>query len=132
MQANELTHKPIENERLANTRGVGQNAHECDWKEVMTRSELIDLMADGQSQLSAKDVELAVKLLIDHMSETLSSGQRIEIRGFGSFSLHYREPREGRNPRTGDTVALRGKHVPHFKPGKELRERVNRAVKSGF
>lgn len=132
MQANKLTHKPIENERLANTRGVGQNARECDWKEVMTRSELIDLMADGQSQLSAKDVELAVKLLIDHMSETLSSGQRIEIRGFGSFSLHYREPREGRNPRTGDTVALRGKHVPHFKPGKELRERVNRAVKSGF
>ena len=98
----------------------------------MTRSELIDLMADGQSQLSAKDVELAVKLLIDHMAETLSSGERIEIRGFGSFSLHYREPRQGRNPRTGDTVALRGKHVPHFKPGKELRERVNRAVKSGF
>ena len=56
----------------------------------MTRSELIDLMADGQSQLSAKDVELAVKLLIDHMAETLSSGERIEIRGFGSFSLHYR------------------------------------------
>ena len=62
----------------------------------MTRSELIDLMAEGQSQLSAKDVELAVKLLIDHMAETLSSGQRIEIRGFGSFSLHYREPRLGR------------------------------------
>ena len=98
----------------------------------MTRSELIDLMADGQSQLSTKDVELAVKLLIDHMAETLSSGERIEIRGFGSFSLHYREARQGRNPRTGDTVALRGKHVPHFKPGKELRERVNRAVKSGF
>ena len=98
----------------------------------MTRSELIDLMAESQSQLSAKDVELAVKLLIDHMAETLSSGQRIEIRGFGSFSLHYREPRQGRNPRTGDAVDLRGKHVPHFKPGKELRERVNRAVKSGF
>ncbi len=78
----------------------------------MTRSELIDLMADGQSQLSAKDVELAVKLLIDHMAETLSSGQRIEIRGFGSFSLHYREPRQGRNPRTGDAVSLKGKHVP--------------------
>ena len=84
----------------------------------MTRSELIDLMADGQSQLSATDVERAVKRLIDHMAETLSSGERIEIRGFGSFSLHYREPRQGRNPRTGDTVALRGKHVPHFKPGK--------------
>ena len=89
-------------------------------------------MADSQNQLSTKDVELAVKLLIDHMSETLSAGQRIEIRGFGSFSLHYREPRQGRNPRTGDAVELRGKHVPHFKPGKELRERVNRAVKTGF
>ena len=98
----------------------------------MTRSELIDLMADSQQQLSTKDVELAVKLLIDHMSETLSTGQRIEIRGFGSFSLHYREPRQGRNPRTGDAVELRGKHVPHFKPGKELRERVNRSVKTGF
>lgn len=98
----------------------------------MTRSELIDLMADSQNQLSTKDVELAVKLLIDHMSETLSAGQRIEIRGFGSFSLHYREPRQGRNPRTGDAVELSGKHVPHFKPGKELRERVNRSVKTGF
>ena len=98
----------------------------------MTRSELIDLMAGSQNQLSTKDVELAVKLLIDHMSETLSAGQRIEIRGFGSFSLHYREPRQGRNPRTGDAVELRGKHVPHFKPGKELRERVNRSVKTGF
>ena len=98
----------------------------------MTRSELIELMADGQHQLSVKDVELAVKLLIDHMAETLSSGQRIEIRGFGSFSLHYREPRQGHNPRTGDAVALRGKHVPHFKPGKELRDRVNRSIKSGF
>ena len=98
----------------------------------MTRSELIDLMADSQHQLSTKDVELAVKLLIDHMSETLSTGQRIEIRGFGSFSLHYREPRQGRNPRTGDAVELRGKHVPPFKPGKELRERVNRSVKTGF
>ena len=98
----------------------------------MTRSELIDLMADSQNQLSTKDVELAVKLLIHHMSETLSAGQRIEIRGFGSFSLHYREPRQGRNPRTGDAVELRGKHVPHFKPGKELRERVNRSVKTGF
>lgn len=98
----------------------------------MTRSELIDLMADSQNQLSIKDVELAVKLLIDHMSETLSVGQRIEIRGFGSFSLHYREPRQGRNPRTGDAVELRGKHVPHFKPGKELRERVNRSIKTGF
>ena len=98
----------------------------------MTKSELIEIIAAKQSQLSVKDVELAVKTLIEQMSETLASGDRIEIRGFGSFSLHYREPRLGRNPRTGDAVDLRGKHVPHFKPGKELRERVNRAVKSGF
>ena len=98
----------------------------------MTRSELIELIASQQSKLSTKDVELAVKLMIDHMAETLSSGERIEIRGFGSFSLHYREPRQGRNPKTGDSVALEGKHVPHFKPGKELRERVNRSLKAGF
>ena len=98
----------------------------------MTRSELIELIASQQSQLSTKDVELAVKLMIDHMAETLSSGERIEIRGFGSFSLHYREPRQGRNPKTGDSVELEGKHVPHFKLGKELRERVNRSLKAGF
>jgi integration host factor subunit beta len=98
----------------------------------MTRSELIELIASQQSQLSTKDVELAVKLMIEHMAETLSSGERIEIRGFGSFSLHYREPRQGRNPKTGDSVDLEGKHVPHFKPGKELRERVNRSLKAGF
>ena len=91
----------------------------------MTRSELIEEMAGKQTQLSLKDVELAVKLMIDHMAETLASGERIEIRGFGSFSLHYREPRQGRNPKTGDSVKLSGKYVPHFKPGKELRERVN-------
>ncbi|MCH1492623.1 MAG: integration host factor subunit beta [Luminiphilus sp.] len=98
----------------------------------MTRSELIELMASKQTQLSAKDVELAVKLMIDHMAETLAGGERIEIRGFGSFSLHYREPRRGRNPKTGDSVELDGKHVPHFKAGKELRERVNRSLKVGF
>ena len=98
----------------------------------MTRSELIKQMADGQTQLSEKDVESAVKLMIDHMAETLAGGERIEIRGFGSFSLHYREPRRGRNPKTGDSVELDGKHVPHFKAGKELRERVNRSLKAGF
>ncbi len=98
----------------------------------MTRSELIELMASRQNQLSAKDVELAVKLVIDHMAETLASGERIEIRGFGSFSLHYREPRKGRNPKTGDSVQLSGKHVPHFKPGKELRERVNQSLNNRF
>ena len=91
----------------------------------MTKSELIELMAERQPQLAHKDIELAVKTMIEHMSQVLATGSRIEIRGFGSFSLHYREPRMGRNPKTGDTVQLPGKYVPHFKPGKELRERVN-------
>ena len=98
----------------------------------MTRRELIELMASQQHQLTTKDVELAVKQMIEHMTDSLASGDRIEIRGFGSFSLHYREPRKGRNPKTGDPVALDGKHVPHFKPGKELRERVNRSIKAVF
>lgn len=91
----------------------------------MTKSELIDRIAGKQSQLSSKDVELSVKAMIEYMSQVLSEGGRIEIRGFGSFSLHYRIPRVGRNPKTGTPVALTGKYVPHFKPGKELRERVN-------
>ncbi|MGF1529690.1 MAG: integration host factor subunit beta [Candidatus Competibacterales bacterium] len=91
----------------------------------MTKSELIEALAQKKLDLPHKDVELAVKALIEQMSESLSSGERIEIRGFGSFSLHFRPPRVGRNPKTGDSVALPGKYVPHFKPGKELRERVN-------
>jgi integration host factor subunit beta len=93
--------------------------------ESMTKSELIDALAAGQSHLAYKDVELAVRCILDRMSNALAAGERIEIRGFGSFSLHYRPPRLGRNPKTGDSVALAGKHVPHFKPGKELRDRVN-------
>ncbi len=98
----------------------------------MTKSELIELIASKQTQLSAKDVELAVKTILEHMSQTLAVGERIEIRGFGSFSLHYREPRKGRNPKTGDAVQLTGKYVPHFKPGKELRERVNLGLQAGL
>ncbi len=98
----------------------------------MTKSELIELIASRQTQLSGKDVELAVKTILEHMSQTLSAGERIEIRGFGSFSLHYREPRKGRNPKTGDAVQLTGKYVPHFKPGKELRERVNMGLQAGL
>jgi integration host factor subunit beta len=94
----------------------------------MTKSELIEIIAAKQSQLSVKDVELAVKTLIEQMSETLAAGNRIEIRGFGSFSLHYRAPRIGRNPKTGESVGLAGKYVPHFKPGKELRDRVNESL----
>lgn len=91
----------------------------------MTKSELIESLARKQSHLAYKDVELAVKSLLEQMSQALATGQRIEIRGFGSFSLHYRPPRVGRNPKTGDSVTLPGKYVPHFKPGKELRERVD-------
>jgi len=91
----------------------------------MTKSELIDVIANEQNHLAYRDVELAVKCILELMSQTLASGERIEIRGFGSFSLHYRPPRQGRNPKTGTSVTLAGKYVPHFKPGKELRERVN-------
>ncbi len=92
----------------------------------MTKSELIEILAKKQPQLAYKDVELAVKTMIEHMGTNLSNGERIEIRGFGSFSLHYRPPRTGRNPKTGDSVTLGAKYVPHFKPGMEMRERVNR------
>ena len=91
----------------------------------MTKSELIEALGLRQSHLKAEDVDLAVKTMLEQMSGALAHGDRIEIRGFGSFSLHYRPPRIGRNPKTGDSVALPGKHVPHFKPGKELRERVS-------
>ena len=92
----------------------------------MTKSELIESLARKQSQLSYRDVELAVKTMLEHMAATLASGERIEIRGFGSFSLHYRPPRVGRNPKSGEPVLLPGKYVPHFKPGKQLRERVDK------
>lgn len=91
----------------------------------MTKSELIEILARKQPQLAYKDVELSVKTMLEHMAQTLATGERIEIRGFGSFSLHFRPPRMGRNPKTGEAVALPPKNVPHFKPGKELRERVN-------
>ena len=96
----------------------------------MTKSELIEVIAREQSHLAYRDVELAVKCMIEQMSQALASGDRIEIRGFGSFSLHFRPPRVGRNPKTGDSVELSGKYVPHFKPGKELRERVNLRFRS--
>ncbi|MDH4133285.1 MAG: integration host factor subunit beta [Gammaproteobacteria bacterium] len=91
----------------------------------MTKSELIAQLSARQPQLEDRDVELAVKELLDQLSNALAAGKRIEVRGFGSFSLHYRPPRTGRNPKTGETVQVPDKHVPHFKPGKELRERVD-------
>lgn len=91
----------------------------------MTKSELIEAIATKQTQLTQKDIDSAVKTILEHMAQSLEKGERIEIRGFGSFSLHFRPPRTGRNPKTGDAVQLPAKHVPHFKPGKELRDRVN-------
>jgi integration host factor subunit beta len=93
-------------------------------KPSLTRSDLIKVLSKNQRDLASKDVELAVKSLINLMSDSLSSGERIEIRGFGSFNLQYHQPRSGRNPRTGEPVRIQGKHVPHFKAAKELRKRV--------
>ncbi len=95
---------------------------------ALTKSELIDRLAARQKMLMAKDVELAVKTMVEQMSAVLESGGRIEIRGFGSFSLHFRAARVGRNPKTGESVTLEGKYVPHFKPGKDLKEKVNASV----
>lgn len=91
----------------------------------MTKSELIAQLAARFPQLVAKDADVAVKEILDAMFRALVSGQRIEIRGFGSFALNYRPPRVGRNPKSGEQVTVPEKYVPHFKPGKELRERVD-------
>ncbi len=90
----------------------------------MTKSEIIESLASRQAQLAFKDVELAVKIILEHMINTLSIGERIEIRGFGCFALHYRKPRISRNPKSGEAVSVPAKFVPHFKSGTELRERV--------
>ena len=91
----------------------------------MTKSELIVKLAARYPQLVAKDAELAVKMVLDAMTKSLAHGNRIEIRGFGSFGLNYRPPRIGRNPKSGEKVKVPEKYVPHFKAGKELRERVD-------
>ena len=96
----------------------------------MTKSELIARLAERFPQLIAKDADFAVKMILDAMSEALAKGDRIEIRGFGSFALNYRPPRVGRNPKSGDKVSVPQKWVPHFKAGKELRERVDSALQS--
>ena len=90
----------------------------------MTKSDLIEQLAASRMHMPAKDVEAAIKEILEQMASTLQNGDRIEIRGFGSFHCTI-VPRVGRNPKTGDKVELTGKYVPHFKPGKELRERVN-------
>jgi integration host factor subunit beta len=91
----------------------------------MTKSELIARLARRYPQLVAKDAEVAVKIILDAMIMILVKGQRIEIRGFGSFKINYRPPRTGRNPKSGEKVPVPEKYVPHFKPGRELRERVD-------
>lgn len=91
----------------------------------MVKSELIMQIAAKQNHLSVRDIELSVNYIVDRMSESLGSGHRIEIRGFGSFSLHYRPSRKAHNPKTGARVFTAAKYTPHFKPGKDLRDRVN-------
>lgn len=90
----------------------------------MNRSDLYTRLSELHPQLPAKEVELAVKVILDAIANSLSQGGRVEIRGFGSFGLNYRPPRQGRNPKSGDKVKVPAKYVPHFKVGKELRERV--------
>ena len=91
----------------------------------MTRSDLVEKLAERFSQLTHRDAEFAVKTILDAMGEALVRGHRIELRGFGSFSINRRPPRMGRNPRSGESVAIPEKRVPHFKPGKALREAVD-------
>ena len=94
----------------------------------MTKSELIARLAERFPQLVAKDADFAVKMILDAMADALVRGHRIEIRGFGSFALNYRPPRTGRNPKSGEQVSVPAKWVPHFKAGKELRERVDQSI----
>lgn len=94
-------------------------------KSTVTRSEIIEKLVEQQPHLGSRDVELAVKTILDQLGTALVNGERIEIRGFGSFSLHYRPARIGRNPKTGESVSVGDKFSPHFKPGKELKDRVD-------
>ena len=97
----------------------------------MTKSELLERLARQQPELTAKDIELAVGTILAQIGDALAQGQRVEVRRFGSFSLRFRPARMGRNPRTGGQVPLTAKHVPHFKPGKALRDRVNQRLTRG-
>ena len=94
----------------------------------INKKELIEKISKSQDQLPHRDIELAVKTVINRMTQALSAGERIEIRGFGSFSLRYRKPRIGRNPKSGMSVTINERYVPHFKPGKNLKKRVNTGI----
>jgi integration host factor subunit beta len=96
----------------------------------VNKSDLIHVLSERYGHIPCRDIEQAVKGMVEQMADTLSSGNRIEIRGFGSFSIRYRQPRAARNPKTGTRVELDSKYVPHFKPGKELREQVNATMKA--
>lgn len=100
--------------------------------DAMTKSELIERLSARNPRLAARDADEAVKTILDSMTAALASGSRIEIRGFGSFALNFRPPRVGRNPKSGDRVQVPAKHVPHFKAGKELRERVDALAAAGL
>jgi integration host factor subunit beta len=105
---------------------VTDNSNQSD-QPTLTKSELVANITQDQPQLSEQDVELAVNSILDRMASALAMGERIEIRGFGSMTLHYRPPRIGRNPKTGEKVQVPEKYVPHFKPGANLRKRVDGA-----
>ena len=90
----------------------------------INKKDLIEIIAKEQDQLPYRDIELSIKTIIKSMVNSLKKGERIEIRGFGSFSLRYRKPRVGRNPKSGQSVNIEERYVPHFKPGKNLKERV--------
>lgn len=92
---------------------------------TMIKSELIASLASKLAQIPERDITLSINLILDTLSDALSKGGRIEVRGFGSFSLHYRPPRNAHNPKTGERLVTKAKHSPHFKPGKEMRERIN-------
>ena len=94
----------------------------------INKKELIEIIANEQDQLPYKDIELSVKTIIESMIDSLKKGKRIEIRGFGSFSLRYRKSRIGRNPKSGESVNIDERYVPHFKPGKNLKKRVNNGI----
>jgi len=115
----------VQNKALLSALKALRSFQDSEVSVGMTKSALIDSLWAEQTHLSLEQVEDAVKDILEHMASTLEGGDRVEIRGFGSFSLHYRGPRVERDPKTGRKVALEGKHVVHFKPGKELRERVN-------
>ncbi|MBI5237553.1 MAG: integration host factor subunit beta [Deltaproteobacteria bacterium] len=93
----------------------------------MTKSELIEAVSAKVGNFSRKDVEVVIDTLFNSMTESLSKGQKVEIRGFGSFKIKKREPRQGRNPKTGENISIQAKKVPFFKAGKEIRERINKA-----